>query len=251
MKVIYIIFIFIFILNSNCSINNKSEIENKNRFVFDLPDSSFEKANDSYHKYQSYTKMLGLNQNYSNIDSFEIRLWFNYLSLRAYPKLIIIRKVNGKWNLLSYIWYCSYPDNINKIKHVDSIPPKLYQFVQLDSCFVENCGIPESGWTDFIENIQFDSLCKIDTQEKLEIYQNRHELDCSNIHDGVVYNIEFITNKYYKFIRYHCPGGYSKCLDCKSHKMIYNFINLLWKEFSKTRKINFHLFKKEYFDYRC
>jgi hypothetical protein len=122
---------------------------------------------------------MGLENIYTGVDSFEIRLWI--VSMIKPNRMVLLKKSNQIITSQDFTYDYS-SDNKLSFKAGKVIQNNSYSIL-----------------VDSLKNFDFESML---SQDEINNFVD-------NVADGVTYTMEVATTKYYKLISYHCPEHYA------------------------------------------
>ena len=145
-------------------------------------------------------KALSLSPISNGVDSFELRIWHG-ISIVTPKQLVALKYQDSAWHLTKTDYWFSY-------QWANGSPDK----VLLDSSFTKSLPVPSN-----ISNI-IDAL----SQFRLGTFPSQHEIPGfqDKVADGMFYQIEVATPKFYKAIRYSNPGRYTDTYNQQMSKLI-------------------------------
>ena len=146
------------------------------------------------------TKALNLPPIDKGVDSFEIRIWHG-ISIATPKWLVVLRYQDSVWNLMTKSYWIRY-------LATDGVSGK----VVLDSCFTKTLRVPFN-----ISNL-VDSI----RQFRIETFPSQLEIPgfVDKVSDGLSYQIELATPKFYKAIGYRNPFRYHDVNNQKVARLI-------------------------------
>ena len=201
-----IIFCLIFLWSCN-----GRETSTENTFIKDIPVRDDSLPDLFYELTRQKIDQLKLDDLEKGFDSLQIRIWYNY-SLLDYRELVIIKRKDGKWTGNHYIMKVKWNPSDLTVK----------------TNGVENREItPKSGWESFIPDLIDKNIITLPNMEDIEGLED-------NWTDGVTYNIEIGTKKFYRFYGYHLPDKFKEYWQAK--KMM-EILDLIDREFSINSKM--------------
>ncbi|MEO6228903.1 MAG: hypothetical protein ABJB11_19205 [Ferruginibacter sp.] len=187
LSIIATIYIF-----SSCQIENNSHPDN---FEVLLPDTTkTHRQNKTFDKLIDLGKQMNLPKLDTGVIGTDIRLWIKSM---VDPNLVVTLSITDtSINAQKFDYYLS-PDGVVHFK-------KTHRGFGGDSLQL---------LAEELNNIDFKNM----------ISQNEIENFNDNIADGVNYDLEISTSKYYKLLSYHCPEQFAKTeINNK------NFLNLVF-----------------------
>ncbi len=182
-KIIYIpAFILCCFFLNFCSAQTKID---SLKFRKEIPTQKNGEPDLAYRLAQQKARELKLDKLEKGFDSLQIRIWYNYASMR-FRKLLIITKAKADWSAAIYSMT------------VDSNPSKQTETIVASNLSTE---IPVVGWNVFIEKI---SALQIKTLPNMKDIPGLTD----TLTDGITYSVEIATNKLYRFYSYHAPDQF-------------------------------------------
>jgi hypothetical protein len=179
-------------------------------FELEIP---VEKKNAEYdYNYKYVTEQaaeMGLDSLELGYDSLQVRIWLAH-SMAVTCHVVILKLRENKWKAQ----LVTYEDN-------DDMNPKdpagNWEKIRPVT--------PRSGWKDFLKYLRESNIINLPHSAEMA------ECDLHGHTDGIDYIIEIATNKKYRFYYYCNPEDEH---GCSLGKSIYQFANLLEKEFNFT-----------------
>jgi hypothetical protein len=152
------------------------------------------------------SKALNLSPITNGVDSFELRIWHG-LSIATPNWLIILKYQDSAWHLTNTDYWVTY-------QWTNGSPGKML----LDSSFTKSLAVP-SNIFNIVDSIHQFRLDTFPSQIEIPRFQDK-------VADGVFYQIEVATPKYYKAIRYSNPSRYTDTYNQQMSKLITMLTNI-------------------------
>jgi len=180
---------------ASCADNQQAKISGPDTLMRLMADTSNNAAKIEYEIYKSKKEMckrLCIYDLESGTDSFELRLW-QEPSMWEPHELFILKGIDTSWLMYHYVYYQrhnNYETNADKAWDAFHNP-------RIDSVSVKTLRPQKMSWTNYLNNLQIDSIWNYISQSEVKKYRGGV--------DGQSYSLEIADKSRYKFIHYNNP----------------------------------------------